>query len=200
MPYLDTDVFQYFKKEIEAAANLQIKTLKDEIEDIKKKQIAHIDEDVHDGINRALETELNELNTDHSASMNRIKTNTHQEIIKKKKELLDSVILEVQKKCLHFVKTKKYQNGMLNLVKKIDKEFCGENFLFRIKQDDNALEDIITNNYSKNHVIEKVDYIKIGGFIGICTEKGILTDQTIDSKLEERRTWFYENSKLAVKQ
>lgn len=200
MPYYENDLYKYFKKEIEEAANEQINILNKDIEDIKRKQLANIDEEVHDTINKVLDTELNEINTEHSANMNRIKTNAHQEIIRKKKELLDLVIEEVQNKCLKFVKTDSYKEGMLNLINKINDEFCGNNFLFKIKKDDKVLENLIIKNYSKDYTIEKVDSIRIGGFIGICTEKGILTDQTIDSKLEDRRTWFYENSKLAVKQ
>ena len=200
MPYFENDVFLYFKKEIEESANQEIKKLKDEIEEIKSKQLEKIEDDIHDTVNRVIDTELNEINVDFSASMARIKTNAHQEMIKKKHELLDSIIAEVTNKCLAFVKTDEYKSGMARLIGKIDEAFCGENFLFKIKEDDKILEQIIKSGYSKKYKIEKVDTIKLGGFIGVCTEKGILTDQTLDNKLEEARIKFYENSKLAIKQ
>lgn len=200
MPYFENDVYTYFKKEIEEAANAEIKKLNADIEDTKSKQLKKIEDDIKDTVNRVIETEMNEINVDFSASMNRIKTQTHQEIIKKKQALLDSIIAEVTKKLMAFVKTDQYKARMEEMIKKIDDKFCGENFLFKIKESDKILEKIIQDGYSKKYKLEKVNSIKIGGFIGVCSEKGILTDQTLDNKLEEARVKFYENSKLAIKQ
>lgn len=199
MPYFQNDVYLYFKKEIEEAANQKINDLEKEIKEIKDKGLKKIEDDVKESIDRVVDTELNEINVDFSASMNRIKTNTHQTIIKKKQELLDSIIQEVQKKCQAFVKTEQYKTSMVNTIKKINESFCGEDFLFKIKTDDKVLEEIIKKEFVKKCKIEKVDTITIGGFIGICDAKGILTDQTIDYQLEDARVRFFEKSKLAIK-
>lgn len=200
MPFHESDIFLYFKKEIEDSANQKIKELQREIEATKKKTLDRIEEEVRDNANRVIDTELNEINADFSASMNRIKTQVHQEIIKRKLSLLDTIIDEVKQKCLAFVKTDQYRKNMELLVKKIDDEFCGDDFVFQIKKNDKILEAVIKDYFSKSHTLEKVDTIEIGGFIGICTKKGILTDQTIDNKLERARTKFFENSKLAINQ
>lgn len=200
MPYFENDVYLYFKKEIEESANERIEALKKEIEDTKNKHLKQMEDEIRETVNRVIDTELNEINVDFSATMNRIKTTTHQEIIKKKQELMDSIIQEVKDKCLAFVKTAQYEKSMRRLIKRVETEFCGDNFLFQIKKGDKVLETLITTEYKKNYKLEITDTIKIGGFIGICTEKGILTDQTIDNTLEEARVKFYENSKLAIKQ
>jgi len=199
MPYFENDVYLYFKKEIEESANEKIEALKKEIEDTKQKQLSVMEEEIRETVNRVIDTELNEINVDFSATMNRIKTNTHQEIIKKKQELMDSIIQEVKDRCLAFVQSNQYEKSMRKLIKRIEVEFCGDNFLFQIRKGDLVLEKLITTEYSKKYKLEKIESIKIGGFIGICTDKGILTDQTIDNKLEEARIKFYENSKLAIK-
>jgi len=200
MPYFENDVFLYFKKEIEEAANEKIAELKKEIEETKNKHLKQVEDEIRDTVTRVIDTELNEINVDFSAAMNRIKTSTHQEIIKKKQELLDSIITEVKNRCMSFVQSDQYTNSMRKLIKRIESEFCGNNFLFQIKKNDIVLEKIINNEYKKNFTLEYNTNIKIGGFIGVCTARGILTDQTIDNKLEEARTKFYENSKLAIKQ
>ncbi len=200
MPYFENDIYLYFKKEIEDSANAKIDKLKKEIEETKNKNLKHIEDEVRDTVNKVIDTELNEINVDFSATMNRIKTNAHQEIIKKKQGLMDSIIAEVKQRLMVFVETKQYEKSMRELIKRIEVEFCGDNFLFRIRKNDAVLEKLITTEYTKKYQLEKVESIEIGGFIGICTQKGILTDQTIDNKLEEARIKFYENSKLAIKQ
>ncbi len=200
MPYIENDVYLYFKKEIEESANKRINELKSEIESTKENGLKRIKEDINETVEKVLETELNEINVDFSASMNRIKTNAHQKIIKKKQELLDSIIVEVTKKCMEFVNTDEYKTSMRKTIKKINDTFCGDNFLFKIKKGDTKIKEIIKTEFSKKYKIEEVDTIKIGGFIGICNTKGILTDQTIDYQLEDARQRFYERSTLAINQ
>lgn len=199
MAYLEEDVYQYFKKEIEDSANKKIEALETLIESIKTKQISLLEEELNDTIKKAKDNELNEMNAEYSAALNRIKVNSHKEVIKKKRDLMESVLLEVKNKLLKFVGTEEYKEKMLFLVKKIDKDFCGTEITFKIMKKDKVLRDIIKNNFKNKYEIIEDDLIKIGGFIAICNEKGILTDQSIDSSLEEKRKWFYENSKFAIK-
>lgn len=200
MAFIENDVYEYFKKEIEDSANEQIEKLTKSIKETKEKQLESMKEDIRDTIDRATETELSEINTDFSTTINKIKTNTHQGIIKKKHELLDSIIEEVLKKCMKYVTTDQYKKSMEAAIKRVDKDFCGDKFVFQIKKDDKVLEKLIQDHYSKKCEIEPVEKIKIGGFIGICTKKGILTDLTIDNQLEEAKNRFYEKSKLAIKE
>ncbi|XMB73220.1 hypothetical protein RJI07_04730 [Mycoplasmatota bacterium WC30] len=199
MPFFQDDIYRYFKNEIETNANLKIEALQEEIETIKLKQLGIIDEEIHDGIYKALENELNEMNLDYSATLNRIKLASNKETIKRKRDLLDSVLLEVKNKCIKFVNTKEYIKRMEKLIQKIDKDFCGESILFRVKQKDKVIKDIVKENFKHKYNIEDDPGIKIGGFIAVCVKKGILTDQTIDSKLEEKRNWLHQNIKLAIK-
>ncbi|MCK5731452.1 MAG: hypothetical protein KAH13_00385 [Tenericutes bacterium] len=199
MPYLENDVVQYFEREIKESANEQIKQLKKEINNTKKKQLKQIEDQIRDTVDRVIEIELNEINTEFSAATNRIKTSAHQAVIKKKHELLDSILLEVYKKCIAYVKKDNYRTNMEQLVKRVNTDFCGENFTFRIKKGDSILENIISKNFDKDYKVITDDSIKIGGFIGVCTKKGILTDQTVDNRLEEARVKLYEKSSLAVK-
>lgn len=144
--------------------------------------------------------ELNEINLEHSAQVNRIRTSSHKEIIKRKRDLIDSVLLEVEKKCIQFVTTKKYQDKMISLIKHIDKAFCGQSMLFRIKKNDDVMKNIIKENFKNKLEVQEDEKIRIGGFIAVCREKNVLTDQTIDYRLEEKKKWFHQNLKFVIKE
>ena len=199
MPFVQGDVLEYFNKEIRESAEEEINKLKSEIENTKKKQLKEIEDRVKDTVNKVLDIEMNEINTEFSATTNRIRTSAHQEVIRKKHELLDSILLTVRKKCESFAKTKKYQSAMEQLIKKIDKEFCGDSFTFKIRKGDELIKEAISKTFSKNCNVIEDESILVGGFIGVCIKKGILTDQTIDNRLEEARVRLYEKSNLAVK-
>ena len=200
MPYFETDVTRYFEKEIRESANEKIKKLKEEIESVKKRMLDTIDEEIHASVFRAMEIELNELTLDYSAQINRLKLQTHQKLIRKKRELMESILLEVQKKLKAFTKTNKYKANMKKMIKKIDQSFCGNNILFRIKKNDNTMKEILAENYTNKYEIEETDEINLGGFIAICKTKGILSDQTLDAKLEEKRNMFNQKMKFVIKE
>ena len=200
MPYYEDEVFRYFRREIEESANKDLKELREQIDSAKSAQLARINEEVQEAIYRANEVELNEINLEHSAQVNRIRTASHKEIIKRKRDLIDSVLLDVEKKWVQFVSTKQYQNKMIALVKHIDKTFCGQSMLFRIKKNDEVMKTIIEENFKSNPEVQEDEKIRIGGFIAVCKDKNILTDQSIDYRLEQKKKWFHQNLKFVIKE
>ena len=199
MPVFQDNVLQYFQKEIEESGNKKIVKLENVIKLMENKAMKLLKEEIDDTITKAKNSELNEMNQEHSASLNRLRVENHKEIIKKKRDLLESVLLEVISKLQKFVKTDEYKDKMIYLIKKINKDFCGNEIHFKIKKNDKIIRQIIDDNFSSNHVISDDESINIGGFKAVCIEKGILTDQSVDSSLEEKKKWFYKNSKLAIK-
>ena len=200
MPYYEDEVFRYFQREIEESANKDLKGLREQIDSIKSMQLARINEEVQEAIYKANEVELNEINLEYSAQVNRIRTSSHKEIIKRKRDLIDSVLLEVEKKCIQFVTTKKYQDKMISHIKHIDNTFCGNSMLFRIKKNDDVMKNIIKENFKNKLEVQEDEKIRIGGFIAVCREKNVLTDQTIDYRLEEKKKWFHQNLKFVIKE
>lgn len=200
MPVYQTNVYRYFQKEIEESGSKKIAKLEDEIKSMEDKAMKLIEDEINDTITRAKENELNEMNQEYSASLNRLRVGNHKEVIKKKRDLLKSVLLEVKNKLHKFVLTDEYRKKMICIVKKIDKAFCGNEIHFKIKKNDEIIKKIISDNFTNKYKISEDETIDIGGFKAVCIEKGILTDQSIDSSLEEKKQWFYKNSKLAIKE
>lgn len=197
MAVFQDNVYSYFQKEIEESANEKISELKAEIEAIKSKQLKILNEEIEDTVTKAKENELNEMNVEHSAKLNRIKVGVNKELIKKKRDLLESVLLEVTNKLLKFVKSDEYIKKMEYLINKIDKQFCGEEIEFQVKKNDKVLKKIIKDNFTQKHNIVEDETIQLGGFRAVCLDKGIMTDQTVDASLEERKLWFFQHSKLS---
>lgn len=197
MAVFQENVLQYFQKEIEESANEKIVKLEKDIEAIKSKQLKLLQEEIDDTIMRAKENEINEMNIEHSAKLNRIKVGVNKEIIKRKRDLMESVLLDVTNKLLKFVKSKEYKEKMTFLIAKIDKQFCGDVIDFQIKMNDKVMKNLIKTNFTHTYNIVEDETIQLGGFRAVCSEKGIMTDQTVDASLEERKLWFFRHSKLS---
>lgn len=197
MAVIQNNILSYFQKEIEESANEKISKLEADIEIIKSKQLRILNEEIEDTVTKAKENELNEMNVEHSAKLNRIKVGVNKEIIKKKRDLLQSVLLEVTDKLLNFVKSNEYIDKMQYLIRKINSQFCGETIEFQIKKNDKVIKKIIEDNFTEKYKILEDETIQLGGFRAVCLDKGIMTDQTVDASLEEKRMWFIQHSKLS---
>lgn len=200
MPYFNNDdVYRHFSKEINAKADEKINRLKEQIANTKAENMKRIKNELHTNIFRALDLDLNEMNADFTASMNKVKTEYTKVLMKRRRELLDAIIDEVRNKCLDFVNSKAYGDFTKEKVKKINKSFCKKEIEFRVKKGDKIMINAIKDNFDGTYHIKEINEIEIGGFSAICFEMGILTDETIDSRLHEKQQWFYEHSDLAAK-
>ena len=53
--------------------------------------------------------------------------------------------------------------------------------------------------YKNVYPFDYSNKIKLGGFVATISTQKIEYDETIDSKLEDRRIWFYQNSNLFIR-
>lgn len=199
MPYYNNDdLFRNFSRYINEKADQKINQLKEEIEQEKKRSVERVDKEIHKKIFRGLDIELSELNSDFTANMNMVKTEYSKEIMERRSQLLSSIIHEVHEKLAGFNKTKEYESLMKKQILSIGSDFCSEKVEFRIMKNDKTLKKIIEDNYEGTYTIKEISEIEIGGFSMLCFKLGVMTDQTIDTRLEQKKQWLYEHSKLAA--
>lgn len=201
MPFNNNeDLFRYYSKYINDKANEKIDKIKKEIEAEKKQSLARIDDEVHKKIFRNLEIELSELNSEFKLDLNKVKTEYSKELMEKRTKLLNTIVDEVSDKLSGFHKTKTYEKMMVKQMQRLATDFCKGEVEFRIMKDDSVIKKVIKEHYQGKHVIKEDAKIEIGGFSALCFDMGVMTDQTIDTRLEEKRQWLFEHSKLAASQ
>ncbi|MFW5888892.1 MAG: V-type ATP synthase subunit E [Bacillota bacterium] len=199
MPYYNNDdLFRYFTNYIQEKANKKIEKLKQEIAEEKERSVEQIRHEQKKNIFRGLDLELSDLNSEYKSRMNKVRTEYSKELMEKRSELLNSIISEVQAKLVDFVKTDKYKKLVKKQLKSLEKDFCSKEVEFRIKINDEVVKAAIENNYQGNFKIKEVPEIEIGGFSALCFKLGVMTDFTIDTRLNEKKQWLYEHSKLAA--
>jgi len=200
MPYFNNndDVYRLFSRDIISKSDEEIEKLKNEIDEKKTRSIKRIETEVHTRIFRSLEIDLSDLNADFSANLSRVKNEYTRVLMKKRRELLDSIVEEVRAKCIKFVESKKYKEFIDKKIKSISEKFYNKAIEFRIKKNDKIVKESIKNHLDDKYEIKEVNEIEIGGFSVVCYEMGVMLDETIDTKLSERQLWFYEHSDLAA--
>jgi len=201
MPYFNNndDAYRLFSRDILQKADEEINRLKKEISDNKEKNVKRIEAEIHSRVFRNLEIDINDLNADFSANLSRVRNEYTRILMKKRRELLDSIVEAARKKCIEFVSSDKYPNFIDAKLAGISERFDKKSVEFKVRRNDKVAIDMIKNKFEGNYEIKEINEIEIGGFSAICYEMGIMLDETIDARLREKQIWFYEHSDLASK-
>ena len=105
---------------------------------------------------------------------------------------------KAQDKLLNFAKTQDYIELLKNYASSVSKILKKSGTVLYICKRDEGFIDDIREAYGKICRVEVSDKIKIGGILAVNKVMSLVVDETLDSKLEEQRIWFEENSKLNI--
>ncbi len=131
------------------------------------------------------------------------------EFAKKEKESQDELFLERAKmmrtvfdktteKLIAYTSTDKYKNNLCVQAQNVAKLFGNKSCIIYINEKDKNFAKQLQDCFSGETQVKAIPEIKIGGFKVYCEDMNIIADETLDSKLQDQRQWFTENSGLKV--
>ena len=119
------------------------------------------------------------------------------ELYKQRSEICDKVFEEAQKKLSDFTESDAYKNYLEDSAKAVAELFGDNPCTVTIAEKDEAFRDLI-QSVLPHAEVRTDNKIMIGGLKAYCADIGVLADDTLDSGLNEQRTWFIENAGLKV--
>lgn len=120
------------------------------------------------------------------------------EVFKTRAEMFDTVFERSAEKLIHFTSTPEYRDKLIDLAREIAEAFKENSCIIYVKEDDLKYENDIKSVFSGSVEVKTDVKIRIGGLRGYCKELRIVADNTLDSKLENQRTRFVENTDLKI--
>lgn len=119
-------------------------------------------------------------------------------LYKRREEITESVFSKAKEKLSDFTTTDEYKQLLLKYAKEIAEIFNDNACVICLKNSDLKYADEIKAVFAGEVSVEEDETITIGGIKGNCKALKILADNTLDSKLEQQKPWFTENSNLKV--
>lgn len=205
-----------FLKAIEKYAEEQRNKIRFESESFKKQELEKAETE---GIREAytlIQREMAAIRTEISSQLSRDEMASRKKIFEKRNKMAENVFEKVTQKLVEFTKTADYEKLMLESVKKIAQALKADDVIFFIKESDlkfadkikvaytaerlkdKKLADKIKSAFSPSCEVKSSKEIKIGGITGRSASLGLIADETLDTKLDGQREWFYQNSGLRV--
>lgn len=205
-----------FLKAIEKYAEEQRNKIRFESESFKKQELEKAEAE---GIREAytlIQREMAAIRTEISSQLSRDEMASRKKIFEKRNKMTENVFEKVTQRLVEFTKTADYEKLMLESVKKIAQALKADDVIFFIKErdlkfadkikaaytaeklKDKKLADKIKSAFSPSCEVKSSKEIKIGGITGRSASLGLIADETLDTKLDGQREWFYQNSGLRV--
>ncbi len=119
-------------------------------------------------------------------------------IYKMREEITSTVFKKAKDRLIEFTYTSDYKNLLLGYGKEIADVFKDNSCIVYLKNDDLKYADEIKSAFKGKVTVKADNMIKIGGIIANCMALNMVADNTLDSKLNNQKEWFIENSQLKV--
>ncbi len=186
-----------FLKTIDDASREQKSAVIAQTEEYKAKRLLEAKEEAQRKYNEYIEEQSRILELEFGTNTQKRDSILKKEIIDARMRITQDVFGAVEKKLVSFTQTPEYKDFLIKSAKKIS-DLCGSFpiTVFLRGRDMQFSEDIkaVFGNIS----VEADDSIKIGGIYGVCAAKSVKLDDLLETRLEEQKEWFYENSGLSL--
>lgn len=187
-----------FLKAIEKYAEEQKSMMRKEIEAFREEQLSRANEEGTAAAFAFIQKEKAEFKTSLAKENSLRETKIKHDLFEKRKKMAETVFDEAAKKLRKFAKSNKYADYIKNSAKLIS-DFVGEKkSVVYISPEDASFEKQIKQIFSGNCEIVHDSDIKFGGLRCYCEELSVVADETLDSKFEDRKRWFVNNSGFMI--
>lgn len=187
-----------FLKAINKYAAEQRKEIKTRAEEFRKYELQKAEAEVLRDAYYLIQNEMAQMKKNIASEVSKLEFEKRRELFVKRQAIMDDVLKKAQDKLLNFAKTQDYIELLKNYASSVSKILKKSGtVLYICKRDEGFINDI-REAYGKICKVEVSDKIKIGGILAVNKVMSLVVDETLDSKLEEQRIWFEENSKLNI--
>ena len=118
-------------------------------------------------------------------------------VFSKRSEIANATLSEAAEKLKSFTESPGYKDFLIKSAGEVIKEIGSVNVTLMLRPKDMVFKEEICNTYP-NASFSQDESIRIGGVKGINSTMTLLINDTLDSRLENQKRWFEENSGLYI--
>lgn len=190
--------FQMIQQSVMAEASAEAQKLLDQAKEYKDNAMKKAEDEVLQELYGKIQDEVAEIRTSSTQSVSKKETQERQNLLLRREEITKAVFDQVRRRLLDFTKTPAYTDLMVELSKELGARCPMEGTVVMLRRDDYHLASRLGDYFGKNCRILADESIRIGGLKVMNQSSGIFMDETLDSRLEDQKPWFYSHSGLVI--
>lgn len=187
-----------FLRAIRRHVSAQKKQMLNEVSQIKEETLTLTRTKAQQDSEKLIADRLEQKRTEQTSILAKKTQDGQRALFRQRAEMTNAIFDKATQKLIAYTQTPEYLEGLLKSTKKIAGLFAGNDCVLYVSEKDLEHADEMASCFDGNAVIKADKTIKIGGVKGYCKAKGIVADETLDSKLQLQREWFIENAQLNV--
>ncbi len=190
--------FAMIQKSVMDQAGAEAQKLLDQAKEYKESAMKKAKADVLQELYSRIQDEVAEIHTSATRSVSQKESKERQDLLLRREEITRSVFEQVKRRLLDFTKTPAYNDLMTEIAKELGVRCPMEGTIVMLRREDYHLAAKLGEHFGKNVRILADEAIHIGGIKVMNQSSGVFMDETLDSRLEDQKPWFYSHSGLTI--
>lgn len=187
-----------FREVVFAEVDLQTAQLKAEVEELKKQEIELATDNELSKKFNYIQKKASEIRQRYMHDVAKFSLDSKRRILEKRNEMVDEVFSSVKERLVSFTDSNEYETYLSNKLTEFNKAHSLTGKILYVSRKDFELASKIKENLKFDCEVSKSASISIGGFAVKSEKDSTYFDETLDQKLDEQKTYFIENSGLAI--
>lgn len=187
-----------FLAAINEYAEEQRSRIQAEVEDFKRQELQKAEDEILYDSYELIQREMDAMRTETSQDISCKETESRKLLFAKRQEITAGVFAEAEARLREFARSEKYPELLDRWAGRLSPIFPAEDTVLLVKKEDLIFSDRLCAAFGKPCRVCESEEIHIGGLKAFSETLGILADETFDSKLENQREWFAENSGMTI--
>lgn len=186
-----------FLKAINKYAQKQSEAIRLEAEEFRKQEI---EKATKEGLNDAytlIQKEIAVRKAQIVSDVAKREQESRKQLFVKRNEIVEKVFADAKAELVNFTQSDKYISYIEKSAKEIAQLFDNNNCVVYLKESDLNKADLIKGIINNSEICVD-NSIELGGIKAYCETLSVMADDTLDTKLNDQRVWFAENSGLKV--
>lgn len=187
-----------FVQAITAYAEEQRQKIHQEVEDFKAERLKQAEKEVLVDAYRLIQKEQAELRSSMSREMSLREMAARQKLLARRKEMTDAIFADARQRLEDYTETAEYPEKLRRSMQEMTAILPAEGSVYSLSPADADKIPALEAVCPAGSRIQTAEDIRLGGLRGENAAAGIITDDTLDTRLELQREWFTRHSGLTV--
>ena len=187
-----------FLNAIQKFADEQKHQIRSEVERFKAEELKKAEDEGIRDAHALIQKEMASMRAGIAGELAKKEDEGKRQLYHRREEMVSEVFLKAKEKLLEYTKTDEYKAALKKDAKQAADFFTDDEITVYLKDDDMGMQSELSDIFKNNCSFKAASDITIGGLKAQCSSRGIVLDFTLDTKLENRRVWFLQNSKLKI--
>lgn len=190
--------FEMIKQSVMDQAGAEAQKLTDQAKEFKETAMKKAEAEVLQELYSRIQDEVSEIHTSATRSVSQKESKERQDLLLRREEITRAVFEQVKRRLLEYTKTPAYYDLMGEIAGELGARCPLEGTVVMLRREDYHLAAKLGEHFGKNVRILADESIKLGGIKVMNQSSGLFMDETLDSRLEDQKPWFYSHSGLTI--